>query len=282
MTQTQQQIVDIIIELGVEHKAAVREKTALQNMLKARARTYVGFEALKSNKGEKIDKAKASAVYKRLIDEGKDPLFLNRVRRIYEPFKQAAADQKQLADAMGNELRKLPISKWVEHEDQKGFGHNGVAKLVAEAGRDLNDYHSPAKFWKRYGEHVVDGKAPKLKKGKQLGFSPYRRSVSYQIGDSALKAGGTKEKDNLSFWKKVYEARKEYEIKRAEAAGLTIVPEAKMPPKDSEKRKKYMSEGHIHNRAAKYMRKKFLEALWQEWTGNKRDMELPEFLSKAA
>ena len=268
-----QHTIDQIVELGREHRTAIREQTTLNNMLKARVREYIGFEALKADDGEKLDLRKAGAAYKRLLVEKQDPLFLNRVRRILTPFEEAKAEQAKLARDMGKLAMTLPIWPWVEQ--QRGCGAPMLGKLVAEAGYDLNRYETPAKLWKRFGEHVVDGKAPKAKRGEKLGFSPYRRSVSYQLGDGMIKAGGTVEKDNLSPWKTVYEHRKQYEITRAEANGLTVVPAAKITKKNADK---HMSEGHVHNRAMRYMRKKFLEALWQEWTGNHRDMELPDFI----
>ncbi len=268
-----QHTIDQIVELGREHRTAIREQTTLNNMLKARVREYIGFDALKADKGEKLDLRKAGAAYKRLIDEEQDPLFLNRVRRIMAPFKEAKKDQAVLARQMGKLAMTLPIWAWVE--DQRGCGAPMLGKLIAEAGRDLSDYDTPAKLWKRFGEHVVDGKAPKAKRGEKLGFSPYRRSVSFQLGDGMIKAGGTVEKGSLSPWKALYEHRKRYEIARAEANGLTVVPAAKITKKNADK---HTSEGHVHNRAMRYMRKKFLEALWQEWTGSHRDMELPDFI----
>ncbi len=268
-----QHTIDQIVELGREHRTAIREQTTLGNMLKARVREYVGFEALKSDKGEKLDMRKAGAAYKRLLNEKQDPLFLNRVRRILTPFEEAKVEQDRLARDMGKLAKTLPVWAWVER--QRGCGAPMLAKIIAEAGRDLSKYRTPATLWKRFGEHVVNGKAPKPKKGEKLGFSPYRRSVSFQLGDSMIKAGGTVEKGNLSPWKAVYEHRKQYEITRAEANGLTVVPAAKITKKNTSQ---HMSEGHVHNRAMRYMRKKFLEALWQEWTGNYRDMELPDFI----
>lgn len=287
-----QHTIDQIVELGREHRTAIREQTTLSNMLKARVREYVGFDALRADNGEKLDFRKAGAAYKRLITEKQDPLFLNRVRRIMVPCEEAKIEQGILAKRMGYYLiggkHKMKVNDvmvetdygpglpiWAWGKNQRGCGAPMLAKIIAEAGRDLSDYETPAKLWKRFGEHVVNGQAPRARRGEKLGFSPYRRSVSFQLGDSMIKAGGTMEKGNLSPWKAVYEHRKRYEVTRAEANGLTVVPTAKITKKNASQ---HMSEGHVHNRAMRYMRKKFLEALWQEWTGNHRDMELPDFI----
>lgn len=269
-----QHTIDQLIELGREHRTAIREQTTLINMLKGRVREYLGPN-LRSDDGEKLDLRKAQAAYKRLLVEKQDPLFLTRVQRILTPFEEAKKEQDRLAKEMGRLAKTLPVWPWVEQ--QRGCGAPMLGKIIAEAGRDLGDYETPAKLWKRFGEHVVNGQAPKPKRGEKLGFSPYRRSVSFQLGDGMIKAGGTTEKDNLSPWKALYEHRKQYEVNRAEFEGKTVVPAAKISKKNADR---FMSEGHVHNRAMKYMRKKFLEALWQEWTGNHRDMELPEFITK--
>ncbi len=267
-------IIDQLIELGREHKTAVREQTTLTNMLKARVREYVGYDALKSGTGESISKMKAAAAYKRLLTDKEDPLFLNRVSRIMAPRDKCKTDQNNLAKAMGKLAMQLPVWEWAEQ--QKGFGAPMLGKFIAEAGRDLGMYGTPAKLFKRFGEHVVDGKAPKAQKGVPLGFSKYRRSVSFQLGDALLKAGGSTEKGTATPWRKLYEHRKQFEIDRAVANGLKVVPAAKINDKN---REGCMSEGHVHNRAMRYMRKKFIESLWQEWTGSYRDMNLPDFIT---
>jgi len=271
--------IETLVELGQEHRTAIREKVALQNMLKARVREYVGYDALKSGTGESLSRAKMDAVYKKYIDDEVDPVFTNRVRRIIEPYREAKRDQEDLAKRMGHlvsgnrraGIEPMPIYEWLTDERQRGCGAPMLAKILAEAGRDLCEYSTPAKLWKRFGEHVVDGRAPKRRKGQTLNFSPYRRSVSYFLGASLVKSGG--------YWKEVYDARKRYEVERAEAGGLIVVPTAKINAKNKDR---CMSEGQVHMRAMRYTRKKFLESLWQAWTGISREMNIPEFIRKAA
>lgn len=86
------------------------------------------------------------------------------------------------------------------------------------------------------------------------GYSPARRSVMWNIGDCIVKAGGP--------LRELYDQRKAYEIETAKAQGLTVCPAAKIPKKNAEA---YRSEGHIHNRAKRYVEKRLLKMLWQEW-----------------
>lgn len=291
---TTQKAIDMIVELGRDHRRAIINQTMFTNALKGCVRTYLGDEELYSGDGESLDKRKLTAAYKRLLVDKADPLFLNRESELITGRDSLKARQEILAKKMGywltggiHGIREdgvmvkvdygpgLPIwHNWAEQ--QRGCGAPMLAKIIAEVGRDLNEFETPAKLWKWFGEHVVNGEAARARKGEKLGFSKTRRSISWQLGDGLIKAGGTVDKGNLSPWKTVYEHRKKYEIARAEANGLTVVPSAKITKKNEHL---HMSEGHVHNRAAKFMRKKFLEAFWQEWTGSHRDMELPGFIT---
>ncbi len=283
--------ITLIVQLGGDHKTAIREQTALGNMLRSRVREYVGFAELSTGDGQRLDKRKAAAAYKSLLDDQVDPFFIKRVIRLFKPWRDTEDEQDSLAENMSvlvsgrrankkkglEKIDPLPIWDWLSHEQQRGCGARMLAKIIAEAGRDLSEYHTPAKLWKRFGEHVVDGEAPKARKGQKLGFSKYRRSVSYQLGDCLIRGSG--------FWKGVYDDRKKFETERAVASGKEVRASAKIPAADNAKpfhKREFMSDGHIHNRAARYMRKKFLEALWQEWTGNHRDMDLPDFITKSS
>jgi hypothetical protein len=69
-----------------------------------------------------------------------------------------------------------------------------------------------------------------------------------------IKAGGR--------YADIYRARKEVECERAAERGLLIAPSAKIPKKQADK---YISDGHIHRRAQRYMEKKLLRDLWNAW-----------------
>ena len=56
--------------------------------------------------------------------------------------------------------------------------------------------------------------------------------------------------------------RKEYERTTAAAQGLTVCPAAKIPKKGAEL---FRSDGHVHNRAKRYMEKRLMRDLWRAW-----------------
>lgn len=165
--------------------------------------------------------------------------------------------------------QSLPVMPWIE--TVRGVGPKGLGLIIGETG-DLTNYAGPAKVWKRLGLAVaengkaqrrVKGKATKagdertLTEGELQGFSPRRRALMHVIGDNLIKQNGADGE-----FRQVYDARKAYEREQAEAQGLKVVPTAKIPKKHPEQ---YRSEWYVHKRAMRYMEKRFLLRLWQEW-----------------
>lgn len=175
--------------------------------------------------------------------------------------KRAVAEMERLAST-------LPV--WTAFgEGVKGFGARSLAVIVAEAG-DLSAYPTHSHLWKRMGLAVMDGvRQGGLRKTASAegwivhGYSARRRSFMFVIGDVLVKKQG--------YYREVYLARKEYERARAVAAGLTVAPSAKIPAK---RQHEFMSDGHIHRRAQRYMEKRLLRHLWQAWRRAK--LILPE------
>ncbi len=240
-------------------------KSTEQRIWGAAAR-YIKF--IGGSEDEKLDKPAIEALKKKIRDRklSED----NPVAVICEVYVQTyellKAEEAAIKKAMIAFAKELPVADWMTR--QKGAGVFNLARVIANAGADLNNYPGPANLWSRFGLHVVNGAAPKPRKGETLGYSLERRAIAHNLGDCLMKQG--------EYWRQVYLDRKVYEVKQAEAAGLKVLPSAKIPKKDA---KSYRSEGHVHKRALRYMQKKFLEALWQEWTGNERDMNLPDFIT---
>lgn len=265
-------IIKQLAELGRQHRTAVREQVALTNMLKARVRECVGFENLRKGDSESLDKKKCEEAYARLLKRREDLLFLNRVKRILDPADQAQEEQNRLAKRMGELVQQLSI--WEKVSKERGAGAPMLGKLIAVAHgnsrRGFADFDLPCYIWKLFGLSVVDGHAPKRTKGKKLGYSPYNRSVAWQAGDCLLKAGIRGGKPT-SQWGWIYLNRKKYEQQQAKKRGLVVLPAAKI----KNGMRNVISEGHIHNRAKRYMEKRFLQWLWETWNGapNPREKE---------
>ncbi len=155
---------------------------------------------------------------------------------------------------------KLPV--WKSFGEQvRGFGIIGLAQIVGEAG-DLSNYANPAKLWKRFGLAVMpDGQQRKHKDAALAvlhGYSPRRRAVMHVIGDSMLR-------NCEGYWRKVYDDNKKHERAKAAKEGLTVAPSVKIQRMSVADRAKCRSDGHIHNRALRYLEKRLLLKLWQAW-----------------
>jgi hypothetical protein len=134
-------------------------------------------------------------------------------------------------------VTQLEIWPWAEAI--KGVGALSITQIVGEAG-DLSRYGNPAKVWKTFGLHVIDGGAARPKAGVQMNYSPRRRAVMHVVGECLIKQNGD------GVYKTLYDERKDYEILKA--------PELKP----------FMH----HKRAMRYMEKRFLRDLWRQWNKN--------------
>ena len=166
------------------------------------------------------------------------------------PFVLAVAEGRKPFDAMRKETEKemrriaetLPVYPWVA--SVKGFGSLGLAIIVGECG-DLGEYRKGvAGIWKRLGLAVMDGKrqgnpgeGAKAEDWIAHGYNARRRSAMWTLGDSLLKCGGD------GPWRTLYLERKAYELARA--------PD--------------MRPMQAHRRAQRYVEKRLLRTLWQEW-----------------
>ena len=136
--------------------------------------------------------------------------------------------EDRACDEMERLAALLPVWSTVSHI--RGFSTRGLAVIVGEAGRDLGAYRSPAAFWKRMGVAMIKGEdgrwlrqgglpknAPKAEWVRH-GYDRSRRSRLYVIGESLIKSNGSGK------YKALYDARKAFEIEKAEATGLRVVP----------------------------------------------------------
>lgn len=153
------------------------------------------------------------------------------------------------------------LSVWGDWaEPIPGVGALSLAIIIGEAG-DIGAYRSEACLWKRMGLAVLDGvrqgglhKTAAKEDWIVHGYNRQRRSRMWTIGDSLVKAAGP--------YREIYLYRKEIERAKALANGLTVAPSAKIP---KARAGEFMSDGHIHRRAQRYMEKRVLRHLWRKW-----------------
>jgi hypothetical protein len=213
---------------------------------------------------EKPDVKEADKLYKAALGSGDHALSAYAKLAIL-PITVARdgieTSRKPVEKRLAELAKTLPVAPWID--SLRGVAIGSLAAIVGEAG-DVGSYRNPSCLWKRMGLAVLHGERQRRVTDKALaiehGYSPSRRSVMWNIGDCIIKAGGE--------LREIYDKRKRYEIECATAQGLIVAPAAKIPEKD---KAQYRSEGHVHNRAKRYLEKQFLKMLWQRWRAANRD-----------
>lgn len=249
------QTIDEIREQWRRRQSWHRAEKSLTLAAKAMCRRLVA-------KGEeKAELKEADSLYSAALGKGKHPLSEVAFGAIF-PIVEARDGMEKYRKAVEKRLAKLaatlPVAPFIE--TLRGVGIGSLAAIVGEAG-NLGNYANPAKLWKRMGLAVMpDGRQRKVAGAAAIlhGYSPQRRSVMWNIGDCIVKAGGP--------LRELYDARKLTEHAKAKAEGLTVAPAGKIPKKDADK---YRSEGHVHNRAKRYVEKRVLVLIWRGWRGAK-------------
>lgn len=237
---------DTLRELHRQRQDLHRAEKSLTLQIKAKCRRLAGG-----------DKTEAEKVYKSMMKDCGHELAMFAIATTM-PFINSREllekERKQVEKQMVKEAKTLPVYPWVK--SVKGFGELGFAQIVGEAG-DLSNYSTVSKLWKRLGLAVINGGRQRMVSGPDAlehGYNPSRRSVVWNIGDSLFRANGP--------YSDLCRERKEYEREKAAAEGLTVCPAAKIP---ANKKDQYRSDGHVHNRAKRYMEKRLIRDLWRAW-----------------
>lgn len=183
------------------------------------------------------------------------PLELGR-----EPIKKERLARERILRKLA---MNLDVADWME--SVPGFGPLGLAQIIGEAG-DLSNYPNPGKLWKRMCLALVNGTIQRRIKGSKAlehGYSPERRSVMWNIGESLIKKSG--------HYRDVYLERKELEKQRSESGECADrAAEMLKNGSHSESQRKVLESGKLpkgmlHNRARRYTEKRLLRDLWQAW-----------------
>lgn len=256
---------DYLIEIAEDIDKAERDRQVKFDRAVKKHDALVAKLTGAQAKGKRLDETAPAFLFDLKVErvEGDDdPQFLEW-QSIIASVMAGRASFDVVEDAATAEMERLAVQLPVWQtwgEGVRAFGERSLAVIVGEAG-DLSKYDTHSRLWKRMGLAVMDGvrqgglsKTAAKDDWIAHGYNKKRRSQMYVIGDCLVKQG--------EFYRKVYLDRKEYERVKAEAAGLTVAPSAKIP-KGNEAQ--YISDGHIHKRSQRYMEKKLLRDLWNEW-----------------
>ena len=125
------------------------------------------------------------------------------IKRILEVTKKAMKNENDYKKLMleyieGEEIYKRFLSKII------GLGPVLSCNLIRLFGY-CEGYRHVSSLWKHCGLHVVDGKAPKRKKGEKLDWNPKLRTFCWKIADSFVK-------HKTPVYREIYDSEKRRQI----------------------------------------------------------------------
>lgn len=121
---------------------------------------------------------------------------------------------------------------WLKHV--KGIGPLLAASLMADLGSPER-FSTVGQLWAYAGEHVVNGEAPRRRKGQKANWNGNLRTTLFKVSESFVK--------NKCFGRQLYDEYKAYYIDRDG-------PDPAWKP---------------HKRAMRRVAKDFLRCLWRAW-----------------
>jgi hypothetical protein len=158
--------------------------------------------------------------------------------------------ERELKAMILREIRQEPLWRnWLVNV--KGVGPCIAGGLMAWLG-DCSRFKTVSKVWAFAGMHVVDGEAPKRKRGQQANWNPTLRVLAWKAGKSFVLVGDG------------YRAL--YDQEKARLRGLHPEPIPFDPPrrkKDGSPQLRF-TDGHLDAMARRKVAKVFLAHYWQK------------------
>lgn len=284
------QLCNRIADLQREHKFLMKKRQTARAQCEASVRNYLGYQTT----APKEERERICALSKEVIEAVREGVPIptvdmwdeethNEVKdvvRLTETIREGfASSLNTIIKKQEKAAKELPVYRWAK--DVKGLGELSLAKIVGEAGEDREDYpgtgigqfRNPSCLWKWFCLHVDGGKA-----GQDAAH--YRKSIMWNVSDALVKAGGE--------YYELYLERKGTEYEKAMSEGLEVVASSskviqswvdKGLPRpslrseldidvvtaESKGNVNARSVGHISRRAERYIEKRLLKNLWQEW-----------------
>lgn len=181
----------------------IKSRNMMMNRLQATVAGMSGYNSgLKDAERKKLFAEAAKQIKK--VGKGEaeqNPLILTGLMATDAFEKEKKSTEKEMLKL----VKKLPVAKWVEQPEQRGFGLLFLAIVVGEAG-DLSNYSNTGKLWRRFGcapykkngEELMGATWRGRSKGnrgerlhaadwEEFGYSPRRRSIAFLIGDGIVR-----------------------------------------------------------------------------------------------
>lgn len=159
------------------------------------------------------------------------------IQQVLEVSNEAEKYELHYKKLMEGFVFSEPIyTEFLQHV--RGISSVISANLLKEYGYCEN-YEYVSSLWKHSGMHVVDGKAPKLKRGEKIDWNPKLRTLAWLIADSFVK-------QRTPVYRDIYDAEKERQL-------ALVENKAENAPKN---------KLHADLRARRKMVKIFLQHYW--------------------
>ena len=182
------------------------------------------------------------------------PLQSAKLHSVAQDLKR---DEKSILEQIEDELETILVWQWLKNI--KGIGPAMAAGIISWVD-DISRSPHVSSLWKYAGMHVVDGAAPKRRKGEKAEWNQSLRTHMWKVVKQLLQA-------NNEFYRGWYDRFKQREIEKCKERGMKIVPSSQLPTKNKRKYEPegVISVGHIDNRAKRKVAKLFLSHLWFVW-----------------
>lgn len=251
------QIIMRLNALGYEEIQNVRKTlmSQIRDILRKKDQD-IGFDEVEDKKEKKTFAAKYNdtklpALLKQLEVEEK---ILKEEGQYLEDFFEVQIPlikelEREYKKKMEKLVRTEPIyENFLKHV--RGIGELLSAQLIKVFG-DCSQYDTVSRLWAHAGQSVINGKAPKRRKGETINYNPAIKSLTWVISDCLMKS-------NKGYYRGIYDSEKEKQLNREYEIG-ELKEKYDKPYKEEEINLRKL---HAHNRALRKMRKIFLDHFW--------------------
>lgn len=176
-------------------------------------------------------------------DKGLDPVLnAQHLAPIHETISSLREVEGQAIRRLQAAMKRHPLGAFVQ--ETPGLGAKSVGRFLGAVG-PLEARTSPAQLWAYCGLHVVDGAAPRRRRGEVANWSTRAKTRAYLMAEACVKQVGGETRRRSPY-------RDTYDQARALDAELQAGRPAPL------------SDGHMHARAMRKVSKAILRDLWAE------------------
>jgi hypothetical protein len=216
----------------------------------------IGFDQVEEKKDEKDKKVKYTD--REIITMWNNAVSTGKINNDENEYMQSCLYIAKNLKTQENEYKEI-MKKFLNKQEIyiqylgkiRGVAELSSANLMRYLG-DCSKFDNISKLWAYCGYSVVEGKAPKRKKGETINFNAKLRSILWNISNNLMKL-------NHGYYRTLYNTEKEKHLNR-------VYPTGELKGKYGAVYKEediHISKLHAHNRALRKIIKHFLSHYWE-------------------